>query len=77
MITMTTELVKTIEQRAEKFAEVNLKSSTEDRRMANWLIIKTAMLIGASIMLEQQAKEQEALDEETRNLFRCPCGEDH
>jgi hypothetical protein len=79
---MTEELIKEIEQRAEKFVDDNFKSATEDRRMANWLIIKQAMMIGASIMLEHQAKEDnEALkaenDELLCELFKCPCGEEH
>lgn len=74
---MTENVINEIEKRSEKLATDNFKSSTEDRRMANWLIIKSAMLIGASIVIEEQAKEQEKLDEETRNMFRCPCGEDH
>ena len=79
---MNETLIKEIEQRAEKFADDNLKSSTEDRRMANYLIIKTAMMLGASIMLEHQAKEDQKLvdgksDELLCELFKCPCGENH
>jgi hypothetical protein len=80
---MTEELINTIKERAKKFVadgawDLDVKDPADVR-----LSYETAMMIGASIMLEHQAKENdmlttsEANDEHFNSFFKCPCGEDH